>query len=205
MQELYKRLSGKDVELWNKLINPIFKSDIMQSNIKTTDSVEEITALRPLFEDYLKGAYWSERALTPVFSDIVEYISSRETVKMLTEHTFNTQIHADRLDIIFESIGIQPEEKKFDAIDSLINELDIVVDQISSGAVRDAAIIALIQHIIHCEIASYGTLKAFALTLKEEEVVTLLEKNLQDEKEFDLKLSVIAEAYINDEAANKEF
>ncbi|HLA57059.1 MAG TPA: DUF892 family protein [Flavobacterium sp.] len=177
----------------------------MQLNIKTPDSVEEITALRALFEDYLKGVYWSEKALAPVFSDMIAYIHSQDIAKMLLEHTANTQIHADRIENIFDSIGIKPEERKFEAIDSLINDIDLTIEQIRSGAVRDAAIIALIQHIIHCEIASYGTLKSFAITLKEEEVVTLLEKSLQEEKEFDLKLSVIAEAYINDEAANKEF
>jgi ferritin-like metal-binding protein YciE len=177
----------------------------MQLNIKTPDSVEEITALRTLFEDYLKGVYWSEKALVPVFSDMIAYIRSHDIARMLLEHTANTQIHADRIEKIFDSIGIKPEEKKFEAIDSLINDIDLSIEQIRSGAVRDAAIIALIQHIIHCEIASYGTLKSFAITLKEEDVVTLLEKSLQEEKEFDLKLSVIAEAYINDEAANKEF
>jgi len=48
-------------------------------------------------------------------------------------------------------------------------------------------------------------LKSFAFTLKEEDVVGMLEQSLQEEKDLDMKLSVIAEAYINDEAANKEF
>lgn len=177
----------------------------MQLNIKTPESVEEITALRSLFEDYLRVVYWCEKALAPVFYDIVPFINSGDISKILDLHTALTEIHADRLEKIFDSIGIRPEEKKSEAIDSLINEIDIVIGQIDSGAVRDAAVIALVQHIIHHEIASYGTLKAFALALKEEEVVTLLEKSLEEEKEFDLKLSIVAEAYINDEAANKEF
>lgn len=193
--------------MWNFEIYPKFNfnSNIMQSNIKTMYSVDEITALRPLFEDYLKCVYWSEKSLAAVFSDVLQYISSRETVKMLTVHLANTDTHVRRIEKIFESIGIQPEEKKFDAIESLIGEIDIAAGQINMGAVRDAAIIAWIQHIIHCEIATYGTLKSFAITLKEEDVVTMLEKNLQEEKEFDLQLSIIAEAYINDEAANNEF
>lgn len=176
----------------------------MQLNIRTTDSAEEVTALRTLFEDYLKFVYWSERALVPAFSHIIKHISSRDIAQLLTLHQSNTSIHADRIEKIFESIGIPTAEKQFDPIDSLIGELEIVIAQTTSGAVRDAAIIALVQHVIHSEIATYGTLKSFALTLKEEDVVTLLDRNLEDEKELDLKLSVIAEAYINDEAANKE-
>lgn len=176
----------------------------MQLNIKSTGTDEEITALRTLFEDYLKCVYWSENELTPAFADMVNYISSKEIATMLTLHIATTRIHSDRIEKIFESIGIRPDAKKFEAVESLINEVDVIISQTNTGAVRDAAIIALIQHIIHCEIASYGTLKSFALTLKEENVVTLLEKSLDEEKELDQRLSVVAEAYINDEAANKE-
>ena len=177
----------------------------MQSNIKQSGNVEEVTALRTLFEEYLRQVYWAERALAPAFSNLIKYISSKDITKMLTLHLTNTMIHTDRLEKIFESIGIPAEEKKFEAVDALINEADYTIAQTVPGAVRDAALIANVQHIIHCEIASYGTLKSFAFSLKEEDVVALLEKNLQEEKELDLKLSVIAEAYVNDEAANKEF
>jgi ferritin-like metal-binding protein YciE len=179
-------------------------TNLMQLQIKSADTLEEITALRTIFEDYLKCIYWSELALSPVFSDMINHISSKDAVRILTQHAVNTRIHADRIEKIFESIGIPPEEKKFEAMDSLIGNLDIILDQTSTGSVRDAALIALIQHIIHCEIASYGTLKSFALTLKEENVVMLLEKNLEEEKDLDHRLSIVAEAYINDEAANKE-
>ena len=177
----------------------------MQLNIKHPGTVDEVTALRTLFEEYLRQVYWTERALAPAFTNLITYISSKDIVKMLTEHLSHTLIQTNRLERIFESIGIPPDEKKFDAIDSLINEADVLIGQTVPGAVRDAAIIANLQHIIHCEIASYGTLKSFAFTLKEEDVVGMLEQSLQEEKDLDLKLSVIAEAYINDEAANKEF
>ncbi len=177
----------------------------MQLNIKTPGTAEEVTALRTLFEDYLKMVYWSERALVPAFSQMIGQIASKDIARLLMLHTANTNIHGDRLEKIFSSIGIRAEEKRFEPIESLLNEIDVVVSQTQMGAVRDAAIIALVQHIIHSEIASYGTLKSFALTLKEEDVVVLLERNLEDEKDLDLKLSVIAEAYVNDEAANKEF
>lgn len=176
----------------------------MQLQIKTTETVEEVTALRKLFEDYLKGIYWSENALAPMFLDLINHVSSKDISRLLAEHTANTRIHSDRIEKIFESIGIPVEEKKFQAMESLIHEAENILEVTSSGSVRDAAIIALVQHIIHCEIASYGTLKSFAITLKEENVVSLLEKNLDEEKELDIKLSLVAEAYINDEAANKE-
>lgn len=177
----------------------------MLLQIKNPDSVDEVTALRNLFEDYLKCTLWSERALVPLFADLRTRVASKDIARLLMEHTANTQIHCDRIEKIFDSIGIPPDEKKFDAMESLIGDAELIVDQTHSGSVRDAAIIALVQHITHCEIASYGTLKSFAITLKEENVVTLLEKNLFEEKDIDHKLSIVAEAYVNDEAANKEY
>jgi ferritin-like metal-binding protein YciE len=176
----------------------------MLSNINTIGSAEEVKALRTLFEDYLKYVFWSEVTLIPALSHVMEQLNSKDIVATITLHLANTHIHIDRIEKIFESIGIDAEEKKFEPIDSLLREIDIVIDQTQSGAVRDAGLIALLQHVIHSEIATYGTLKSFAITLKEEDIVDLLDKNLEDEKELDLKLSVIAEAYINDEAANKE-
>ncbi|RZJ32005.1 MAG: DUF892 family protein [Flavobacterium sp.] len=177
----------------------------MLLQIKHTGSSEEVTALRTLFEDYLKCTLWSERALVSVFAELRQQVASKDISRILLEHTANTQIHCDRIVKIFESIGIPAEEKRFEPMESLMREASIIVDQTSSGAVRDAAIIALLQHIMHCEIASYGTLKSFAITLKEENVVALLEQNLIEEKDIDHRLSMIAQASINDEAANKEY
>ena len=182
----------------------IYHDKIMQLNIKTPGSPDEVKELRTLFEDYLKFVYWTEKALIPALSFIIKSVRSQDFAKILMLHMANTHMHSDRLEKIFESIGIKSEEKRFEPIESLINEIEIIISQTNTGMVRDAAIIALVQHIIHSEIASYGTLKSFAITLKEEDVVVLLEKNLDDEKEMDRKLSAIAEAYINDEAANKE-
>src|SRR6476660_7889472 len=134
-------------------------SQPMQLQIKTTET-DEVTALRPLFEDYLKIVYWSENRLSPVFLRLLESISSKDIVRLMAQHTANTRIHADRLEKIFESVGIPAEEKKSEPIESLIREAHQIIEQTCAGPLRHAAIIAMVQHIIHCEIASYGTLKS---------------------------------------------
>ena len=60
------------------------------------------------------------------------------------------------------------------------------------GAVRDAGIIAASQKIEHYEIASYGTLCAFAKTLGENDAAKLLTQTLAEEKEADCLLNDIA-------------
>jgi ferritin-like metal-binding protein YciE len=70
-------------------------------------------------------------------------------------------------------------------------------------AVMDAAIIGAAQRVEHYEIAAYGTARAFAELLGENEHVSLLEQTLQEEKETDEKLTQLSEQ-INSEAAEGE-
>ena len=74
------------------------------------------------------------------------------------------------------------------------------VDRLEKGAVRDAGIISAAQKVEHYEIATYGTLCAFAKTLGEDESMNLLQQTLDEEKEADETLTEIAESSVNLEA-----
>jgi ferritin-like metal-binding protein YciE len=69
------------------------------------------------------------------------------------------------------------------------------------GAVRDAGIIASEQKMKHYQIATYGTLHAFAQTLGEEQAAKLLAMTLEEEKKTDAALTGIAVSAINQSAA----
>jgi ferritin-like metal-binding protein YciE len=72
------------------------------------------------------------------------------------------------------------------------------------GTVLDAALIASAQKVEHYEIATYGTLCTYAELLGLTKVKKLLGQNLQEEKAADEKLSKLAEAVINLEAADAD-
>ena len=72
------------------------------------------------------------------------------------------------------------------------------------GPVRDAGLIAGAQRAEHYEIASYGTLCAWAEEMGEDEVCWLLEANLREEKMTDRNLSRIAETMSNEQARMRE-
>ncbi len=69
------------------------------------------------------------------------------------------------------------------------------------GAVLDAALIGAAQRVEHYEIAAYGTVIAFAKTLRENDHVSLLETTLAEEKETDQKLTELSQQ-INQQAFN---
>ena len=69
------------------------------------------------------------------------------------------------------------------------------------GALLDAGLIAVAQHVEHYEIASYGTVRAWAMSLGHKDHAKLLEQTLEEEKQTDEKLSQLAERLVNRQAA----
>jgi ferritin-like metal-binding protein YciE len=61
-------------------------------------------------------------------------------------------------------------------------------------AVKDAALIAAAQDAEHIEIATYGTLRTWAVLLKQLEAVHVLEWTLEEEKSADKRLIDIAKS-----------
>jgi ferritin-like metal-binding protein YciE len=165
---------------------------------------DEAGELRALFEKQLKELYWAEQVMAARLPDIAESCTSNDLVTALNTHIENTKIHVLRLEKIFKVAGINAEAIRYEALHCLFTEVDNLIDATKSGVVRDAGLISVLQKIKHYEIACYGTMKAHAIALREEDAVTLLETTLQEEKDIDMVLSSIAESHINTEAADKE-
>jgi ferritin-like metal-binding protein YciE len=107
----------------------------------------------------------------------------------------------ERIEQLFNILGEKATAKKCEAMSGLIEEAEELMKETEAGVVRDAAIISAAQKVEHYEIASYGTLAAFANTLGEDEAGAILHKTLEEEKKADMTLSEIAETAVNLEAA----
>ena len=160
--------------------------------------------LRDFFEDALKDIYWAEHALTKALPKMAKNATSSKLVNAFEHHLKETEEHIVRLEKIFESLGIEAVGKKCDAMEGLLKEGDGIMEETQMGVVRDAAIIAAAQKVEHYEIATYGTLRAYAVTLGETTAATLLAKTLEEEKKADVLLTEIALSDINLEAAHAD-
>jgi len=158
--------------------------------------------LRELFEDSLKDIYWAEKALTKALPKMSKNATSENLKKAIDEHLTVTQEQVSRLEKVFESIGKKAVAKKCEAMEGLIKEGESIMQETQPGAVRDAGIIAASQKIEHYEIATYGTLCAFAKTLGEDDAAKLLEATLAEEKEADVTLTEAAYNTINFDATD---
>lgn len=164
-------------------------------------SSEEATGLRELFEDSLKDIYWAEKALTKALPKMAKKATSEELLTALNDHLAVTQQQVTRLEEVFSTLGLKPQAKKCEAMEGLIKEANEIMESTEQGVVRDAGIILAGQKVEHYEIASYGTLTAFAKILGETEAADLLHQSLEEEKEADEKLTEVAEGHINVDAA----
>lgn len=159
--------------------------------------------LRELFEDELKDIYWAEKALTKALPKMIKNATSQELIDAIEHHLEETKGHVERCEQAFELMEKPARAKKCEAMDGLIREAQDIMESTEEGVVRDAGIISAAQKVEHYEIATYGTLCAFAKTLGEDEISTLLEETLNEEKQADQTLTDVAESSINIDAANE--
>ncbi|MES2574429.1 MAG: ferritin-like domain-containing protein [Bacteroidota bacterium] len=171
-------------------------------SVKAKSSAAE--GLRELFVDSLKDIYWAEKALTKALPKMAKNATSENLIATINDHLAVTQEQVTRLEQVFDLIGEKAAAKKCDAMEGLIEEGESIMEETQEGPVRDAGIIAASQKIEHYEIATYGTLAAFAQTLGEDEALALLQQTLEEEKEADTLLTEVAYNNINFEATSDE-
>ncbi len=158
------------------------------------------SGLTDLFEAGLKDIYWAEKAQVKALPNLLKNVTSPELSQIVIAHLNETEIQIVRLEKAFEMIGKKAEEKKCDAMLGLLEESESMLTGTEIGVVRDAGIIAAIQKIKHYEIASYGTLRQFATTLGFKNTADLLQVTLNEEKNADVHLTIIAVDAINIQA-----
>ena len=166
----------------------------------TTAKTNSAHGLRDLFEVGLKDIYYAEKILSKTLPKMAKNASTPELTTTLNKHLTETNEHISRLEKIFEVTGIKPEAKKCEAITGILKESDEMINKTDQGIVRDASIIASEQKIKHYEIATYGTLHAFAKTMGENKAADLLAMTLDEHKKADVGLTELAMASINNKA-----
>ena len=160
--------------------------------------------LEDLFVQELKDLYSAENQITKALPRMAKAASSPELKSAFQEHLEVTRNQVQRLEQIFKEIGVTPRGKKCIGMEALIEEGKELMAEDADEAVIDAGLLAAAQKVEHYEMAAYGTVCAFAKLLGQDNAAELLSQTLEEEKETDQRLSVIAEESVNLQAANGE-
>jgi ferritin-like metal-binding protein YciE len=158
---------------------------------------KDIKTMNDLFVHTLRDIFYAENQITKVLPDMIERATEPKLKQALASHLGETENHITRLKDVFRMQGIDPKGASCPAIDGIIEGSDEIVGEAAHKNVRDAALIAAAQAVEHYEMTRYGTLIAWAKQLGRTDCATLLQKNLDEEKAADKKLTAVAESAIN--------
>ncbi len=160
-------------------------------------------SLRELYVDELRDLYSAETQMVKALPKLAKASSNAALRQGFEEHLRQTSEQVSRLEQIFEMIGEKANGRKCLGMEGLVKEGAETIKEDYEGALMDAALIGTAQRVEHYEIAGYGTVRAFAELLGENEHVSLIEQTLEEEKQTDQKLTQLAKQ-INPEAGQGE-
>lgn len=153
-----------------------------------------ISTLKELFIHDLSDVYSAEKQITKALPKMARAATDPKLIEAFKSHLDETQGQIERLDQVVESSDdIRLKRIKCHAMEGLVEEAQELIDAVEKGEVLDAGLIGAAQKVEHYEIATYGTLAALAKKLGYTQAAKLLAETLQEEKDTDQKLTVIAE------------
>jgi len=157
-----------------------------------------ISTLEELLIDQMQDLYDAEKQLVKALPKMAKAANSEELQQAIRDHLEETTNQVVRLEQAFEHLQKQPKTKPCKAMRGLIEEGSEVIQEDANAPFNDLGLIAAAQRVEHYEISAYGTAKAMAEQLGQDEVVALLEETEDEEKAADSKLSDIAEGLYED-------
>ena len=160
-----------------------------------------MNTLDDLLQDEIKDIYDAEKQLTKALPKLIENATADDLKTALAHHLEETKEHVARLERVFTLMQMPVRGKKCESMQHLIAEGSKMIAECEEDGTRDALIIAAAQKCEHYEITSYGTIRVWANLLDLIAVGSMFEDTLEEEKAADLKLTNIAERFVNEAAA----
>jgi ferritin-like metal-binding protein YciE len=153
--------------------------------------------LHDLFLDELADILHAEQQLTKALPKMAKAAESEDLRAAFESHLSETENQITRLENVFKSLGESTKRKRCKGMAGLIEEGEEMMKEMKDTTALDASLIASAQKVEHYEIASYGTICAWAEKMGHDKALQLLRKNLSEEKAADEKLTGIAENVAN--------
>lgn len=164
----------------------------------------KLESLRDVLNESVRDLYSAETQLVRALPKMAKAATNPDLKAAFTEHLAETKTQVERLEQACELLGVKPKGKTCNAMKGLVEEGVEVIEAKGDPSAKDAALIGAAQKVEHYEIAGYGTCRTFASILGEDDVAALLQATLDEEGAADEKLTGIAEAGLNQDAAEDE-
>jgi ferritin-like metal-binding protein YciE len=163
---------------------------------------KDIKTFNDLFVHTLQDIYYAEKKILKSLPDMIEKATDPQLKQAFQMHLSETEGHVKRVEQVFQMHGEKAKAVTCPAIDGIIAEAEEIAGDVADKEVLDAALVAAAQAVEHYEITRYGTLVAWAQRLGRSDCAAVLQKNLDEEKATDKKLTSLAESKVNLKAAS---
>ena len=151
-----------------------------------------MTTLEDLLVDQVRDLYDAEKQLVRALPKMAEAATSDDLQQAIQSHLEETKNQVSRLERIFQELDKPMKAKPCKGMRGLVEEGGEALDGDSREPLTDLAIIAAAQRVEHYEISAYGTARAIAMQLGQDNIASLLEETEDEEKAADTKLTDIA-------------
>jgi ferritin-like metal-binding protein YciE len=161
----------------------------------------QASTLHDAWLDELRDLYNAEKQISKALPKMVKAATAAPLADAFQSHLRETMNQIQRLEQVFESVGETARSKTCDGMSGILSEGKDLMSEDFDEATMDAALVAAAQKVEHYEIASYGTVIAWAEAMGHDKAARLLKQTLAEEEAADEKLTSIATAGINQQAA----
>lgn len=162
----------------------------------------KLESLHILYIKELRDLYHAEKQILKALPKVIESTGSSELRTALSHHLEETKGHVTRLEQVFQMHNEEAKTETCKGMEGILDEGKEVLSHDENPGVRDAGIVAGCQKVEHYEIASYGSVHAWAEQMGHTQAASLLQQTLDEEKKADQKLTEISKR-LNVEAVRR--
>jgi ferritin-like metal-binding protein YciE len=161
---------------------------------------EPMDSLESLYDSELQELHSAEAQFCSLAAMLRSVISSAELAFRIEE--YSTELKARQVDLesLLARVGAGVLDEADDAMSALVAETHKMTS-LSDPHVRDAAITASLQRILHYKIAGYGTIASYAKALGRTDEAGHFAQLADRDKAIDSELTEIAKGTVNPQAA----
>ncbi len=161
-------------------------------------------ALMDVLLDEMRDLYSAENQLVKALPKIVKGIGDPSLKAMVKNHLDETKNQVQRLREAFGHLGKKPTGQHCNGMEGVVEEGQDALEKDEEGANKDLGIIGASLRVEHYEVAGYTVAISLAKALKQNDVASLLNENLQEELAAAKGLQAAAKPLLKQAASEKD-
>lgn len=170
-----------------------------RARARSSSSKKESPDLQEILITELQEIHSAEKQLARIIPRLVKAAENESLQEAIEERLEEgEQILAD-VESALEELEATPGRKKNVAAEGLVNDMKEHMQELQQGPALDTVLIGALQKTEHYCIAAWGTVKALGQAIGQQDLVGAMERALEEGREYDERLTQLAESEITPE------